>query len=279
MVRFAFNSLIAFALIYGFISIKNLSNEVKLLHGQNKFIIKNLSGGIENIPKAQGRVRTEQVSLLKTLVEFDKFAKEHDVEYWLDYGTLLGAARHNGFIPWDDDVDIGMTEENLMKLKNLAQDPSYGISLEPQHGDQKQFLWFFTNKFGSFDIFSHVFISKNDFNDQSRYIYWMNFLKTFNRSYVKNKILDRFDQIKQSRPSDDLDNYMVMTRVTRMSGKDSPDDSYFNFTDVFPLKKHVFEGYEFFVPNNVDTFLKRRYGQNYNDLPNDFGYSYHLGCW
>lgn len=61
-------------------------------------------------------------SLLNVLVYFDSFCKEHGVIYYLDSGTLLGAVRHKGFIPWDDDVDVTMTRENYMKFREAAKD-------------------------------------------------------------------------------------------------------------------------------------------------------------
>jgi lipopolysaccharide cholinephosphotransferase len=48
-------------------------------------------------------VRTIQLNLLDT---FDRFCAAHDIRYYLAYGTLLGAARHGGYIPWDDDIDL-----------------------------------------------------------------------------------------------------------------------------------------------------------------------------
>lgn len=56
-----------------------------------------------------------QKHLLKLLLEIDEICKKYDIEYFIDYGTTLGAVRHEGFIPWDDDVDITMTEENYYK--------------------------------------------------------------------------------------------------------------------------------------------------------------------
>ena len=42
--------------------------------------------------------------ILNTLLRFDEFCKEHDIKYTIAYGTALGAIRHKGFIPWDDDI-------------------------------------------------------------------------------------------------------------------------------------------------------------------------------
>lgn len=59
---------------------------------------------------------------LSILDAFDKFSKTHDLKYFLFYGTLLGAARHKGFIPWDDDIDVVMPIEDYLRLQDLLND-------------------------------------------------------------------------------------------------------------------------------------------------------------
>jgi lipopolysaccharide cholinephosphotransferase len=64
-------------------------------------------------------LRRAQVDLL---VEFDRVCKAHDLEYFALYGTALGAVRHGGFIPWDDDLDIGMVRSSYDRMTQLIND-------------------------------------------------------------------------------------------------------------------------------------------------------------
>ena len=64
-------------------------------------------------------VQTELYELLKL---FDGICKENDIEYFLTGGSALGAIRHKGFIPWDDDIDIGITRPEWNKLKPILKE-------------------------------------------------------------------------------------------------------------------------------------------------------------
>ena len=60
-------------------------------------------------------------SLLMILDEIDRICRNHDIPYFLDSGTALGAVRHGGFIPWDDDADVGMLREHYETFLEVAK--------------------------------------------------------------------------------------------------------------------------------------------------------------
>ena len=52
----------------------------------------------------------------------DRVCKENDISYFVNYGTLLGAIRHKGFIPWDDDIDICLYREDYNRFLNVVKE-------------------------------------------------------------------------------------------------------------------------------------------------------------
>ena len=67
-------------------------------------------------------LRTLQLHLLDILKSIDQVCKEHDLRYYLAAGTMLGAVRHGGFIPWDDDIDICMPRSDYDCLMRHASE-------------------------------------------------------------------------------------------------------------------------------------------------------------
>lgn len=66
-------------------------------------------------------IKELHTGLLKIVCEVHRICEENDIKYFMMAGTMLGAVRHKGFIPWDDDIDIGMTYDNFKKFIDVFQ--------------------------------------------------------------------------------------------------------------------------------------------------------------
>lgn len=67
-------------------------------------------------------IREIQLVNLQSLKKLDEICTRHRIFYWVAYGTLIGTIRHKGFIPWDDDLDIGMLREDFEKLCQVSEE-------------------------------------------------------------------------------------------------------------------------------------------------------------
>ena len=74
----------------------------------------------------QESLRKFQLKLTSILIDFDKFCKKFNLEYAIVAGTLIGAYRHKGFIPWDDDIDVVMPRKDYEKLKEIDFSKEFG---------------------------------------------------------------------------------------------------------------------------------------------------------
>ncbi|MDY6069596.1 MAG: LicD family protein [Opitutales bacterium] len=77
-------------------------------------------------------LKSVQISILD---EFDAFCKKHSLNYTLAAGTLIGAIRHKGYIPWDDDIDIAMPRPDYEKLRSIFSHPYLRLWASRNTGD------------------------------------------------------------------------------------------------------------------------------------------------
>lgn len=74
----------------------------------------------ENIKNTNGKLNEHQLVLFELFCEFDRVCRKHNIPYVLFCGTALGAVRHKGFIPWDDDLDVSMLRSDYERFLEIA---------------------------------------------------------------------------------------------------------------------------------------------------------------
>ena len=239
-------------------------------------------------------LRKVQLRLLDILVEIDKICRRHNIQYWIDFGTLLGAVRHGGFIPWDDDVDISMPTADYQRFMEIApkelpehlflqtkkSDPSYRLLLNKVRDKNT----FFITKFEDFtrdynkglyiDIFEVTPYPKACPKLQKRILLWYqkvcHFYTVRQNVTLKNHLAAlTFPFVKLG-----LDVMWALLNISPKSrlGYEKHFSVYGNsYTKdmVLPLKDIVFEGKTFLGPADPDRYLTSIYGDYMKIPPED----------
>ncbi len=205
---------------------------------------------------------------MKILWQLQEFFKEHDISYRLDYGSLLGAIRHKGFIPWDDDIDISMSRKDYMKFISVSDRLPYPLRTKSIYNDDEYFNQFHTvvsnsrsrkleydtermdMYFGcpyicAVDIFPFDFLPRND-NDRQyqKLLYNIAFVlanryDTENESIsfqrdltaLENQVGGSFDQSKPLRPQ----LFRLTDRIAQMCPENDSDEiTYYTYMVTLP---------------------------------------------
>ena len=97
---------------------------------------------MEQVKEIKGaEFRRMQLLQLDMLSELDRVCRKHNIMYVISCGTLLGAVRHKGYIPWDDDADICMLREDYEKFKSVANEMNASICFFQDHTTDPEYMW------------------------------------------------------------------------------------------------------------------------------------------
>ena len=245
-------------------------------------------------------LRRQQMRMLEILVEVDKICKKHDIRYWLSSGTLIGAMRHNGFIPWDDDLDIEMMRSDYLRLMEvLPSELPEWLALQNDETDPNYFFFYAKVR----DRRSRMLEQNNydrQWKEQGIYIdifpmeqhpIWLHKLteKTVGHMYkIWRTSTDDTKAIRQVKRIFDFNNRWlfpffrcILSPFTHhsslvTSGMGIPFHNRRYLDEIFPLTTHVFEGHEFPVPYHADAHLRHLYG-DYMQLPDLNKIAIHVG--
>lgn len=236
------------------------------------------------------KLRTDQLELLKMVQHVAEICEQNGIKWWLSSGTLLGAIRHNGFIPWDDDMDIVLPHDEYNKLINILLKEENDEYVIQCHKSDENYIAVFAkyrkrkgnvsgiNAFATscykyqgigFDIFQ---LQKNSYigayaaaklfkacmrynwkikNTTLRHIYSSISLTLFN--FISKIIYYPLLIFRKN------------GEYHYQAGTGWPQHVFYE-RDFYPLRLQAFEHLSFPVPNNSDNYLKNNFG-DYMQLP------------
>ena len=231
----------------------------------------------------------------------DCFCNNNNINYWLDCGTLLGAVRHDGYIPWDDDIDIGMLRKDYDKFRKLFNKNNSNKYVFKCIEDDNSFYFPFGKVLDTSTILFEpdekngiqlsvnidVFVYDNAPDDEKllkkmfkrRNLYKkLHILQLFPKSMNNNNFMYNFIRkiislLLSIFPKGYFDKKIVINSKTYVDCKTRRVGNFMGVNKFVCDKrvfssfvKHNFEGKDYFIPIGYDEWLTEQYGK-YMTLP------------
>ena len=232
-------------------------------------------------------LRRHQLRMLEILKEIDRICQKHRIDYWLSSGTLLGAVRHGGFIPWDDDLDIEMERKDYLRLLQLLPEELNDAYLLQTHGTDPGFIAKIRDKYSA--ITEH----EEDINYRYKGIF-IDIFQMEVTSYplvrfaaaLHRRLVYKYNRVPYAgngfRKFQMQINYTLLTQLLypclRTAARIGRNKEVMHHTygtcfltpryksDIYPLSKLQFEDQQFPVPGNTHAYLTKMFG-DYMRLP------------
>lgn len=237
--------------------------------------------------KPKGILKDVQDLCMEMLIFVDNICAKYDIPYWLDFGSLLGPVRHGGFLPWDDDVDLGMLntdfkrflealekeipENNLDGFMKIREKRKYDDSIS----SFIQVMYFIepagNNFLACIDVspYDYIDLKEDDEKDELRKIIYDridNTIQEFtDNNYFNVKSAEEVrSSFKQSigiksEPTDYIVTSGVYPRPKNLK--------LYKYDEIFPLQKIKFEDNAFLGANKPKSYLVEPYGEDFMTLP------------
>lgn len=252
-------------------------NALDELQKENNFLKELLFANfhVENAPIANGYLRLSQLANLELLKLFKDICKKHNLEFYLNFGSLLGAIRHHGFVPWDDDVDVMMIREDYNKLLPILDKEFNNTKLFYVHSEIIRIYYGKTPL--QLDIFPSDFYYRPMEDEKDR-------IKTgaFLKEIHQNNIKFDWDKLKtQERTITNLSygeieklREKVGPNITKKEATKTHPAIYHglekssirkvrsvqDYDWIYPLKTAIFENIPMPIPNQPENLLDYYYG-------------------
>lgn len=252
-----------------------------------------------------------QLLMLKILKEVHRVCVENNIKYFLHFGTLIGAVRHNGFIPWDDDLDIGMLYSEFEKFCEIAREKLGDDFVLQTNRNDSGFPYYFARVILKDTVFAELNAvkSKRKYNGVWVDVYPLEKVpensELQQKFFDKCRMLDYFVRCKHKVISQDKNDknsfvkklivllvpkFILTTCRNRLFKKyrnlknDFLISGLWNRSVQLPLSEscytdlmlHKFENTEVYIPRNYDIVLKRFFG-DYMKLPPESERNAHHG--